>query len=64
MRDDGSKLYIDGELVINNDGLHSVEQRTDNAKLKTVMHRIRVSYFQGPGDGVALILNVARSGEE
>jgi hypothetical protein len=23
--DDGSKLYIDGKLVINNDGLHSVE---------------------------------------
>jgi len=62
--DDGSKLYIDGKLVINNDGLHSVEERTGSATLKTGVHRIRVSYFQGPGDGVALILNVARPGEE
>jgi PA14 domain len=61
--DDGSKLYIDGKLVINNDGLHSVEERTGSATLKTGAHRIKVSYFQGPGDGVALILNVARPGE-
>jgi hypothetical protein len=44
-------LHIDGKLVINNDGLHSVEERTGNATLKTGMHRIRVSYFRGPGDG-------------
>ena len=63
MSDVGSKLYIDGKLVINNDGLHSVEERTGSATLKTGVHRIRVSYFQGPGNGVALILNVARPGE-
>lgn len=62
--DDGSRLYIDGKLVINNDGLHSVEERTGSARLKTGLHRIRVSYFQGPRYEVALILNVARPGEE
>jgi hypothetical protein len=64
MSDDGSKLHIDGKLVINNDGLHSVGERTGNVTLKTGVHRVQVSYFQGPGDGVALILNVARPGED
>jgi hypothetical protein len=40
MSDVGSKLYIDGKLVINNDGLHSVEERTGSATLKTGLHRI------------------------
>jgi hypothetical protein len=64
MSDDGSKLHIDGKLVINNDGLHSVEERTGSVTLKPGVHRIQVSYFQGPRYGVALILNVARPGEE
>ena len=62
--DDGSRLYIDGKLVINNDGLHSIEERSGSATLKTGVHRVRVSYFQGPRYEVALILNVARPGEE
>ena len=64
MSDDGSKLYIDGKTLINNDGLHSVLERTGSVTLKRGVHRIRVSYFQGPGFGVALILDVARPGEE
>jgi hypothetical protein len=31
---DGSKMHIDGTLVINNDGLHSVEERTGSATPK------------------------------
>jgi hypothetical protein len=62
--DDGSKLHIDGKLVINNDGLHSVEERTGSIKLKPGVHHVQVSYFQGPRYEVALMLNVARPGEE
>jgi hypothetical protein len=62
--DDGSKLYIDGKLVINNDGLHTVEERTGGIKLKAGVHRVRVSYFQGPRYEVALILSVARADEK
>ena len=64
MSDDGSKLYIDGKTLINNDGLRSVLERAGSVTLKRGVHRIRVSYFQGPGFGVALILDVARPGEE
>jgi hypothetical protein len=65
MSDDGSKLYIDGKTVINSDGLHDASvERTGSVMLKTGVHRVRVSYFQGPAYGVALVLDVARPGEE
>ncbi len=62
--DDGSRLYIDSELVVNNDGIHGEETRTGEVTLAGGIHRIRVSYFQGPRDEVALVLRVAGPGEE
>jgi hypothetical protein len=62
--DDGSKLYIDNKLVIDNDGLHAVRTGFGAARLKAGSHRIRVSYFQGPRDAVALVLGVERPGED
>jgi hypothetical protein len=61
--DDGSKLYIDDELIVNNDGVHPPQVRTGRIKLSGGIHRMRVSYFQGPRDEVALILQVAGPGE-
>jgi hypothetical protein len=62
--DDGSRLYIDGRLVVNNDGLHPPETRIARLPLDGGIHQIRVSYFQGPRDHVALVLRVAGPGEE
>jgi hypothetical protein len=64
MSDDGSKLYIDGKTVIDNDGVHASVARTGGVTLKTGVHRIRVSYFQGPRFHVSLMLGVARPGQE
>src|SRR5579884_730744 len=61
--DDGSKLYIDNHVVIDNDGIHPAVTKTGERKLKTDIHRIRVSYFQGPRLQVALVLAVAPPGE-
>jgi len=61
--DDGAKMYIDDEVVIDNDGVHPAARREGRVGLTSGVHRIRVSYFQGPRDGVALILEVARPGE-
>jgi len=64
LSDDGSKLYIDGHEVIDNDGLHAARGYAGVAKLKRGEHRIRISYFQGPRDEVALILAVIPPGQE
>jgi hypothetical protein len=57
--DDGSNLYIDGELVVDNDGIHSTRERSGAVRLTRGVHKIRVSYYQGPGDSIALVLKFA-----
>jgi hypothetical protein len=61
--DDGSILYIDGEVVVDNDGVHSPQEHNGSVRLSHGVHDIRVSYFQGPGTLVALVLKVAPPGE-
>ncbi len=61
--DDGSKLYIDDRVVINSDGLHAPQTDVGSISLSGGIHRIRVSYFQGPRFQVALVLLVAGPGE-
>ncbi len=56
--DDGSKLYIDDQVVIDNDGLHATITKDGDVELTGGVHRIRVSYYQGPGFSVALVLEV------
>jgi len=63
LSDDGSKLYIDDELVVDNDGLHPPEEKQGSLELAGGIHRIRVSYFQGPKFQVALQLKVASAGQ-
>ena len=62
--DDGSRLYVDDQLIADNDGLHQVEDRHCSIRLARGIHRIRVSYFQGPRFQVALVLRVAGPGED
>ena len=57
--DDGSRLYIDDQLIADNDGQHPAVDVTGTATLASGIHRIRVSYFQGPRFEVALVLQVA-----
>lgn len=61
--DDGSRLFIDGALVIDNDGLHPPQSRTDTVELDGSEHTLRLEYFQGPAHQIALQLFVARDGE-
>jgi hypothetical protein len=54
--DDGSALWIDGERVIDNDGLHGNQERICHIALQTGAHPIRVEFFQRGGDrGVTLL---------
>ncbi|RXG13882.1 PA14 domain-containing protein [Leeuwenhoekiella polynyae] len=47
--DDGSKLYIDEKLVVDNDGDHGVQERSGTINLKTGAHPIKIEYFNGGG---------------
>ncbi len=61
--DDGARVYLDDQLIADNDGQHEPEERTGSIRLASGIHRIRVSYFQGPRFQVALVLKVAGPGE-
>jgi PA14 domain-containing protein len=62
--DDGSRLYIDDQEVVDNDGLHSPVTKSASLELAGGIHGIRVQYFQGPRFNVALVLEVAGPGEQ
>jgi len=64
LSDDGAKLYIDDQVVIDNDGLHAPLWKDGSVDLAGGLHRIRVSYFQGPKWAIALVLKVAGPGRQ
>ena len=47
--DDGSALYVGGTKVVDNDGVHGVEEKSGTITLSAGMHPIVVVYFQGSG---------------
>jgi hypothetical protein len=55
--DDGSYLYIDDKLVIENDGKHAPRSRSGSIALGVGWHRIKVRYAQ-TNDRMALQLFV------
>ena len=61
--DDGSRLWIDEKLIIDNDGLHPPEMKEKFVQLERGLHKIRVSYFQGPREDVALVLHVGKAND-
>jgi hypothetical protein len=61
--DDGSQLYIDDTLVVDNDGYHPPRMAFAAASIGAGRHTLRVPYWQGPGP-LALVLEVARPGED
>jgi hypothetical protein len=47
--DDGSKLWVNCELVINNSGLHAMRERAAMLELGAGYHHIRLEYFERTG---------------
>lgn len=47
--DDGSKLFVDNQEVVNNDGDHGVIERSGSIKLNTGKHAIRIEFYNGNG---------------
>jgi hypothetical protein len=46
---DGSTLYIDDQLVVNNDGEHGTRQLSGTIRLRPGLHPLRTEYFQSGG---------------
>ena len=47
--DDGSRLWIDGELVVNNDGNHGPTKRSGSIDLREGAHSIEVTFYEAGG---------------
>lgn len=47
--DDGSKLYVNGTQIVDNDGLHSVRERSGTVSLPGGYHQIEVTFFEKTG---------------
>jgi len=47
--DDGSRLSIDGQILIDNDGLHANRELSDTVNLTAGQHHVLVEYFERGG---------------
>jgi alpha-L-fucosidase len=59
--DDGSVLKINNQVIINNDGTHSNEEKTGSAALRTGYHKLELEYFNATG-GAGLKLMMSSKG--
>ncbi len=51
--DDGSRLFIDDQLLVDNDGLHSLQEKSGVMVLAAGFHAIQVTFFEKTGgDGL------------
>jgi hypothetical protein len=50
--DDGSRMYIDGNQVVDNGGLHSAEEKSGEADLKSGDHDLKIEFFENEGEAV------------
>ena len=54
LSDDGSRLYINGTLVVDNDGIHPPMGKKGEITLEAGRHPVEIHYFQGPRYSIAL----------
>ncbi len=59
--DDGSKLYIGNELIVDNDGLHGMQEESGEIALGEGLHAITVEFFER-GGGAGCIVRIAGGG--
>lgn len=59
--DDGSRLTIDGKVVINHDGIHGTTYKQGAIPLKAGRHSVQVDFFEAAG-GEELHLNIQGPG--
>jgi len=50
--DDGGKLYVDDQLVVDNDGDHSVLELSGKTKLSAGTHQLRIEFFDSLAEAI------------
>lgn len=55
--DDGARMYVDGQLVVENDGLHTLFEDSGFLPLQAGYHSFRIEYFQGDDSVASLVFS-------
>ena len=63
LSDDGSKLFIDDELIVNNDGIHWLNEAYGVVQLEKGFHKLNISYFDQIG-GTTLNCFIRQEGKQ
>ena len=50
LSDDGSKLWIDEEVILDNDGLHADQEREGGVALRKGLHAFKLAFIQAGGN--------------
>lgn len=61
--DDGSVVYLDGQLVVDNDGCHGTEGKNTKIVMTKGFHELKLMYYNGMG-GKYLSFNWKRPGDD
>jgi hypothetical protein len=48
--DDGSRVYIDGKQIIDNNGVHGMEEKDAEVELKAGDHPLKIEMFENEGE--------------
>ena len=60
--DDGSRLLLEDQLVVDNDGTHSTREKCELVFLPPGEYKLQIDYFQGPRHQIALQFSWAKDG--
>ncbi len=63
--DEGSRLSVGGAVLVDNDGLHTMREKSGRIGLKPGLHMIKVEYFERSGAaGLVLSVKVGGAGKQ
>ncbi len=61
--DDGSRLYVNGALIVDNDGLHGTASKEGQIFLNPGSYDLRVEFFENSGDEVLFVAYKTAGGD-
>jgi len=62
--DDGSRMYIDGKLVVDNGGVHGFDAKSGSVDLKPGDHVIKIEFFEAGGGAGCVVSWKAPGGKD